>query len=383
MWNANIVMHYTLIVKSLVNRLAIIQSLASAAWRDWYNFLFFQNGLQPFGTYSKITTFVSTFDNTIAHLHLPLWVLRLIVTLYKALALQPFASMVLSTISWAVLCQQKDEIHLMHSYTSMILRWLPIIASEGIHSYNVQSCKSCMTCLPITTHMLKYISKLIKSCGRSQPSNILMFVYNCISTLGQMVDDIIYLQQMKLPQSFLEMVQKQLMSIMKSCSACRMAVYKGSVTFIIPIQLYIMFCCFLKERRDGTSTSLFNRYIPPGQNLSPKFYTMLIVSTLDLHKSNQPISFVVEGSFNNMFVMLGLLWNKASLLGSSITKRKFDLNSMVDCKIISLKTLILISAILGAVLFYHHRIPEAHVICSSCCKTHLQSVVTVKSQICF
>ena len=67
-------MHYTLIAKSLVNQLAIIQSLASAAWRDWYNFLFFQNGLQPFGTYSKITTFASTFDNTIAHLHLPLCV---------------------------------------------------------------------------------------------------------------------------------------------------------------------------------------------------------------------------------------------------------------------------------------------------------------------
>ncbi|KIM54798.1 hypothetical protein SCLCIDRAFT_30847 [Scleroderma citrinum Foug A] len=181
----------------------------------------------------------------------------------------------------------------------------------------------------------------------------------------------------------LEMVQKQLMSIVKLCSACKVAVYKGSVTFIIPIQLYIMSCCFLEERRDGTLTSLFNQYVPPGQNLSPKFYTMLIVSILDLHKSNQAISFMVEGSFNNMFVMLGLLWNKASLLGSSITKRKFDLNSMVDCKIVSLKTLILISAILGAVLFYHHRIPEAHVICSSCCKTHLQSVVTVKSQICF
>ena len=28
-------------------------------------------------------------------------------------------------------------------------------------------------------------------------------------------------------------------------------------------------------------------------------------------------------------------------------------------------------------------IPEAHIICSSCCKMHLQSVMTVKSQICF
>ena len=83
--------------------------------------------------------------------------------------------------------------------------------------------------------MLKYISKLIKSCRRSQLSNILMFVYNCISTLGQMVDDTIYLQQMKLLQSFLEMVQKQLMSIAKLCSACKVAIYKGSVTFIIPI----------------------------------------------------------------------------------------------------------------------------------------------------
>ena len=198
-----------------------------------------------------------------------------------------------------------------------------------------------------------------------------------------MVDDIIYLQQMKLLQSFLEMVQKQLMSIMKLCSACKLAIYKGSVTFIIPIQLYIMSCCFLKERRDGTSTSLFNRYVPPGQNLSPKFYTMLIISTLDLHKSNQAISVMVEGSFNNMFVILGLLWNKASLLDSSITKKKFNLNSMVDCKIVLLKTLILISAILGAVLFYHHHILKAHVICSSYCKTHLQSVMTVKSQICF
>ena len=56
--------------------------------------------------------------------------------------------------------------------------------------------------------MLKYISKLIKSCRRSQLSNILMFMYNCISTLGQMVDDIIYLQQMKLLQSFLKMIWK-------------------------------------------------------------------------------------------------------------------------------------------------------------------------------
>ena len=40
---------------------------------------------------------------------------------------------------------------------------------------------------------------------------------------------------MKLLQSFLEMVQKQLMSIMKLYSACKVAVYKGSVTFIIPI----------------------------------------------------------------------------------------------------------------------------------------------------
>ena len=176
--------------------------------------------------------------------------------------------------------------------------------------------------------------------------------------------------------------RKQLMSIMKLCSACKVAVYKGSVTFI-PIQLYIIFCCFLKERRDGTSTSLFNRYIPPGQNLSPKFYIMLIIFTLNLHKSNQSISFMVEGSFNNMFMMLGLLWNKASLLGSSITKRNFDLNSMVNCKIVLLKTLILISAILDAMLFHHHHILEAHIICSSCCKTHLQSVMTVKSQVCF
>src|SRR5207245_2022102 len=119
-------------------------------------------------------------------------------------ALQPFVFMVLSIISWAVLCQQKDEIHLMHSYTSMILRRLQIIALEGIHSYDIQSCKSCMTCLPIIIHMFKYISKLIKSCRRSLLSNTRMFVYNCILALGQMANGIIYPQRMKLLQSFLE-----------------------------------------------------------------------------------------------------------------------------------------------------------------------------------
>jgi len=195
----------------------------------------------------------------------------------------------------------------MHSCTFMTLRRLPIVVLEETHSFNIQSCKSCMTCLQIFIHMFKYTSKLTKSCRRNLLSNTLMFVCNCISALGQMVDNTIFLQQMKLLQSFLEMVQKQSMSIMKLCSTCKVVVSEELAIFTSHIRLYTMSCCFLKERRDGTSTSLFKIYMSPGRNTSHRLYTMLSDYTLDPQKLIQAISFMVEGFFNNMFAMLGFL----------------------------------------------------------------------------
>lgn len=164
----------------------------------------------------------------------------------------------------------------------MIPKKQQIYELDVIHSLMGQLCCLCITCSLNFTYMLHYTSKHMRSSWPSHQRSIILFKCHFISENVLMVEDITFLQLMRLLLLFLEMGQKMWVSLGILYFTFMKMAYNVSATYIPHIYHCIMFFCFPKVRRAGISTFLYNKWMDAihAQRKSLRFSIMLIICIL-------------------------------------------------------------------------------------------------------